>query len=304
MRIIFAGTPDFAVPCLQTLIDGPHEVVAVYSQPDRPAGRGRKLTASPVKQCAHQRGIAVYQPPTLKTQDAHDELSALQPDLMVVVAYGLILPAAILAIPRYGCINVHASLLPRWRGAAPIQRAILAGDSETGVTLMQMDAGLDTGPMLLQERVPIDPDTDAAELHETLALLGARMIVDALDRLEAEQLTGTPQPEEGATYAPKIDKGETRIDWSLPADELVRRVNAFSPYPGAWFELDGERVRVLSAEAKDGDGAPGTVLDERLTVACGDGALRLLGVQPAGKTAMAVESFLRGRTVPRGTVLV
>jgi methionyl-tRNA formyltransferase len=304
LRIAFMGTPEFALPALAALMEAGHEVACVYTQPPRPAGRGKKAQVSILHAFAVLNKLQVRYPESLRDAEAQAEFAALDLDVAVVAAYGLILPKPVLEAPRYGCLNIHASLLPRWRGAAPIQRAILAGDEETGVTIMQMDEGLDTGPMLLQERVPIGPDTDAAELHETLALLGARMIVDALDRLEAGRLAGTPQPELGVTYAAKVDKGETRIDWSLTAEELVRRVNAFSPYPGAWFELDGERVRVLSAEAKDGDGAPGTVLDERLTVACGDRALRILGLQLAGKSAMAAESFLRGHAVPRGTVLV
>jgi len=303
-RIAFMGTPDFALPALSALAEAGHDIACVYTQPPRPAGRGKRARISVVHAYAMLNRIPVRHPESLRDPEEQDEFAALDLDLAVVVAYGLILPKPALEAPRYGCFNIHASLLPRWRGAAPIQRAILAGDEETGVTIMRMDEGLDTGPMLLQERVPIGADTDSAELHETLALLGGRMIVEALDRLEAGQLAETPQPDEGVTYAAKIDKAETRIDWSLPADELVRRVNAFSPYPGAWFQLDGERVRVLSAEAKNGDGAPGTVLDGRLTVACGRGALRLLGVQPAGKTAMAAESFLRGRSVPRGTILI
>jgi len=303
-RIAFMGTPDFAVPALAALMEAGHEIACVYTQPPRPAGRGKRAQISIVHAFAVLNKLPVRHPESLRDAEVQAEFAALDLDLAVVAAYGLILPKPVLEAPRHGCLNIHASLLPRWRGAAPIQRAILAGDEETGVTIMRMEEGLDTGPMLLQERVPIDPDMDAAELHETLAMLGGRMIVRALDRLETGALTETPQPEEGVTWAAKIDKAETRIDWSLPAEELVRRVNAFSPYPGAWFDLDGDRIRVLSAEAKDGDGAPGTVLDNRLTVACGDGALRILGLQLAGKTAMAAESFLRGRQVPRGTVLV
>jgi len=303
-RIAFMGTPDFAVPALAALMEAGHEIACVYTQPPRPAGRGKRAQISIVHAFAVLNKLPVRHPESLRDAEVQAEFAALDLDLAVVAAYGLILPKPVLEAPRHGCLNIHASLLPRWRGAAPIQRAILAGDEETGVTIMRMDEGLDTGPMLLQEHVPIDPDMDAAELHETLAMLGGRMIVRALDRLEAGALTETPQPADGVTWAAKIDKAETRIDWSLSAEELVRRVNAFSPYPGAWFDLDGDRIRVLSAEAKDGDGAPGTVLDDRLTVACGDGALRILGLQLAGKTAMAAESFLRGRQVPRGTVLV
>ncbi|HEM46836.1 MAG TPA: methionyl-tRNA formyltransferase, partial [Alphaproteobacteria bacterium] len=229
--------------------------------------------------------------------------AALDLDLAVVAAYGLILPKAVLQAPRHGCLNIHASLLPRWRGAAPIQRAILAGDSETGITIMQMDEGLDTGPILLSESVPIGPRTNAGELHDTLAALGARLIVEALVRLAAGSLRPTPQPDEGATYAAKIDRSEMRIDWMRSAGELDRVVRAFAPAPGAWFELDGERIKVLAAEIADGAGSPGTVLDGRLTVACGDGALRLRTVQRAGRAPMAAEAFLRGRAVPAGTEL-
>ena len=302
-RIAFMGTPEFALPALAALIEAGHEVARVYTQPPRRAGRGRMARATPVHAFAAINDIEVRHPESLRDAAEQAEFAALDLDLAVVVAYGLILPKPILDAPRLGCLNIHASLLPRWRGAAPIQRAILAGDEETGVTIMRMDAGLDTGPMLMQERVAIGPDTDTAELHDALAMLGARMIVAALEGLAAGTLTETPQPETGVTYAEKIDKAETRIDWSRPAAELERQVNAFSPAPGAWFELGGERIRVLSAVAAAGEGAPGVVLDGRLTVACGDGALRLLGLQPAGKTAMAAESFLRGRSVPRGTVL-
>ena len=302
-RIAFMGTPEFALPALSALIEAGHEVACVYTQPPRAAGRGKMARATPVHAFAHMAGLEVRHPESLRDPNEQAAFAALKLDIAVVAAYGLILPKPILAAPRHGCLNIHASLLPRWRGAAPIQRAILAGDAESGVTIMQMDAGLDTGPMLLQERVPITPDTDAGELHDMLAALGAQMIVEALDRLRAGSLTETPQPADGVTYAAKIDKAETRLDWTRPAAELVRRINAFSPAPGAWFELDGERIRVLSAEAKAGEGEAGTVLDERLTVACGDGALRILGLQLAGKTAMAAESFLRGHAVPRGTVL-
>ena len=302
-RIAFMGTPEFAVPALAALVEAGHDIACVYTQPPRPAGRGRMARASVVHAFAVMNDIAVRHPESLRGAAEQAEFAALDLDLAVVVAYGLILPKPILDAPRLGCLNIHASLLPRWRGAAPIQRAILAGDRETGITIMRMDKGLDTGPMLMQERVPIGPDTDAAELHDALAMLGAQMIVSALERLEAGTLAETPQPDEGITYAAKIDKAETRIDWTLPATRLERQVNAFSPYPGAWFELDGERVKILSAEARTGEGEPGVVLDGRLTVACGDGALRLLGLQPAGKNAMAAESFLRGRAVPKGAVL-
>ncbi|MCC7046631.1 MAG: methionyl-tRNA formyltransferase [Alphaproteobacteria bacterium] len=309
MRLAFLGTPDFAVPALRALAQAGHDLVRVYTQPPRPAGRGHAERPSAVHRAAKELGIPVAHPVSLKDPAIQQDFAALGLDVGIVVAYGLILPRAVLDAPRLGCINIHASLLPRWRGAAPIQRAILAGDRETGVTIMQMDAGLDTGPMLLREAMPIAPDDTGGTLHDKLAALGARMIVEALARLEAGMLERTPQPAEGATYAAKIDKTETRLDWRRPADELVRVVRAFAPAPGAWFALPGpagaepERVRVLAAETDDGDGAPGTVLDETLTIACGAGALRPTLVQRAGKGAMATEAFLRGRGIPRRTVL-
>ena len=302
-RIAFMGTPDFAVPALVALIGAGHEVACVYTQPPRPAGRGKMARVTPVHAFAAMNDIDVHHPASLRDMAEQAAFAALDLDLAVVAAYGLILPKPVLEAPRHGCLNVHASLLPRWRGAAPIQRAILAGDAESGVTIMRMAEGLDTGPMLMRESVAIGTDTDAGELHDELAALGARMIVEALDRMEAGALSETPQPEAGVTYAAKIEKAETRIDWSRPAAELERQVRAFSPTPGAWFELDGQRVKVLAAAVAEGDAAPGIVLDDRLAVACGAGALRVQGLQYAGKAAMAAESFLRGRPVPRGTVL-
>ena len=302
-RIAFMGTPAFAVPALVALIEAGHEVACVYTQPPRPAGRGKTAQATPVHIFGLLNEIEVRHPESLRDADAQAEFAALDLDLAVVAAYGLILPKPVLDATRHGCLNIHASLLPRWRGAAPIQRAILAGDSESGVTIMRMEEGLDTGPMLLQERVAVGPDMDAGELHDELAGLGARLIVEALDRMQAGALSETRQPDAGVTYAAKVDKAETRIDWTRPAAELERQVRAFSPAPGAWFELDGRRVKVLAAAAVKGDGEPGTVLDARLTVACGRDALRIQGLQYAGKSAMAADSFLRGRAVPRGTVL-
>jgi len=302
-RIAYMGTPDFSVAALAALIEAGHEVACVYSQPPRPAGRGKKDRPSPVHEFAAERGIEVRHPETLRDEAEQAAFAALDLDLAVVAAYGLILPKAILEAPRHGCLNIHASLLPRWRGAAPIQRAILAGDRISGVTIMRMDEGLDTGPMLLRESVTIGPKTNAGRLHDDLAAMGARMIVEALAKLEAGKLEETPQPEEGVTYAAKIDKAETRIDWSRPAAEIERQLRAFAPLPGAWFELDGERIRALAGSAVSGRGKPGEALDDSLTVACGEGAIRLELVQRAGKGAMDTAAFLRGRPVPKGTVL-
>lgn len=302
MRIVFAGTPAFAVPSLRAA-HAHHEVVAVYTQPDRPAGRGRGLTPSPVKLEAIQRGIPVLQPLSLKKKSTQDALREMQPDVMIVVAYGLILPQAVLDIPQYGCWNVHASLLPRWRGAAPIQRAILAGDVETGVTIMQMDAGLDTGDMLLTQKVAITPRTTAGMLHDQLAETGARLIVEAVARYS--ELEHVKQPEIGVTYAAKLAKDEGRIDWTRPAVEIERQVRGLNPWPGVWCTLNEERLKVLetevTAEVTDGSEAPGTALDDALAVACGEGALRLTRVQRAGKAPMAAADLLRGFAVPKGS---
>lgn len=301
MRIVFAGTPEFAVASLGAAARH-HEVVAVYTQPDRPAGRGRGLMPSPVKLDAIARGIPVFQPESLKTPEAQQQLRDLQPDLMVVVAYGLILPRAVLAIPTHGCWNVHASLLPRWRGAAPIQRALLAGDDETGVAIMQMDRGLDTGAIFRVEAVPITPATTAAELHDTLAALGARMMVDVLAGVAAGRLQAQPQSAEGATYAHKLERDEGRLDWTQPAAALERAVRALNPWPGVWFEHASERIRVLAA-AVDAPTTlpPGTVIDDRLTIACGEGSLRLCKLQRAGRAPMPTDALLRGYPLPAGT---
>ena len=287
MRIVFAGTPEFAAQHLQALLDAGREVVAVYTQPDRPAGRGQKLMPSPVKQLALQHGIAVYQPQTLRDPAAQAELAALTPDLMVVVAYGLILPQVVLDTPRLGCINSHASLLPRWRGAAPIQRAIEAGDASSGVTVMQMEAGLDTGPMMLKVTTTITAEDTGGSLHDRLATLGSQAVVEAVTKLAAGELRGEVQDDSLATYAHKLNKDEARLDWSRPAVELERLVRAFNPWPICHSTLNGEALKIHAAQLGEGQGAPGSVLAadrSGLTVACGEGALRLTRLQlPGGK---------------------
>ncbi|EWC42349.1 methionyl-tRNA formyltransferase [Stutzerimonas stutzeri] len=287
LRIVFAGTPEFAAQHLQALLDAGRTIVAVYTQPDRPAGRGQKLMPSPVKQLAVQHGIPVLQPQTLRDPTAQTELAALQADLMVVVAYGLILPQAVLDMPRLGCINSHASLLPRWRGAAPIQRAIEAGDSESGVTVMQMEAGLDTGPMLLKVRTPISADDTGGTLHDRLAVLGAQAVVQAVDALADGTLAGEVQDDSLATYAHKLSKDEARVDWARPAIELERLIRAFHPWPICHSMLAGDALKIHAARLGEGQGEPGRILEaskEGLTVACGEGALLLTRLQlPGGK---------------------
>jgi methionyl-tRNA formyltransferase len=301
LRIVFAGTPEFSVPCLAACRASGAEVVAVYTQPDRPAGRGRKLTPSPVKQAALEAGIPVEQPESLKEAGSRERLAAYRPDLMVVVAYGLILPRKVLAIPRLGCWNVHASLLPRWRGAAPIQRAILAGDAESGVDLMQMEAGLDTGPVLLERRTPIGPDDTGGSLHDRLSALGADVLAEGLRRvLAGETLIATAQPESGVTYAHKLDKAEAQLDFLRPASELERQVRAFDPWPVAEGELAGERVRVWAAKAVDAPAGavPGTVIAanrDGIDIACGTGALRITAVQRAGGKRIGAADYLNAR---------
>jgi len=294
LRLAFMGTPDFAVPSLSALLDAGHEVACVYCQPPRPAGRGHHVQRSPVHVLAESRGLPVRTPKSLRPPEAQAEFAALGLDAAVVAAYGLILPVPVLDAPRLGCLNVHASLLPRWRGAAPIHRALLAGDAETGVTIMQVEAGLDTGPMLLAESVPITATATASSLHDQLAALGARMIVEALDGVAAGRLTATPQPAEGVTYAAKLEREEGRLDWTRPAADLERRVRALTPWPGVWFEAAGERVKVLAAEVVGGAAPPGTPLDDDLTIACGDGAIRLLKVQRQGRGVVDGGAFLRG----------
>jgi methionyl-tRNA formyltransferase len=300
LRLAFMGSPDFAVPALTALHDAGHTIAAVYCQPPRPAGRGHAVRLCAVQRTAEQLGLEVRTPVRLRRDDTvQGEFAALALDAAVVAAYGLILPPSMLAAPRLGCLNIHASLLPRWRGAAPIQAAILAGDAETGVTIMRMDAGLDTGPTLLREAVPITPTTTAAELHEALAVVGARLILRAL----AEDCCALPQPAEGACYAPKLTRADARIDWAAPAVEIERRVRAFDPWPGTFTLLDGAPLKVLRAVLAEGNGAPGAVLDDRLTVACGSGALRLTRVQLAGRAPLDTGAFLRGHAVPAGTRL-
>lgn len=298
MRIVFAGTPEFAAQHLQALLDAKRQVVAVYTQPDRPAGRGQKLMPSPVKQLALQHGIPVYQPQTLRDPAAQAELDGLQADLMVVVAYGLILPQAVLDMPRLGCINSHASLLPRWRGAAPIQRAIEAGDTESGVTVMQMEAGLDTGPMLLKVSMPITREDTGGTLHDRLAELGSRAVIEAAAALEAGTLKGEVQDDGLATYAHKLNKDEARLDWQRPAVELERLVRAFNPWPICHSSLDGAPVKIHAAQLSTGQGAPGQIIEaskDGLKVACGEGSLTLTRLQLPGGKALAVSDLFNSR---------
>ena len=308
LRIIFMGTPDFSVPTLSEIVAAGHEVVAVYSQPPRRSGRGMAETPSPVHAFADKCGLPVLNPVSLRDDAAQAAFVAHAADVAVVVAYGLILPQPVLDAPAHGCLNLHGSSLPRWRGAAPIQRAIMAGDTETAAMVMRMEAGLDTGPICLGEQITIGPNMTAGELHDDMAARGADLMVRALAALERGSLDCKPQPDEGVTYAAKIEKGETRIDFSQPAAEVHNHIRGLSPFPGAWFELvtDGkaERVKVLRSELADGQpGTPGEVLDEQLTVACGGGAVRLVSLQRAGKKAMGAEEFLRGRAVKKGEEL-
>lgn len=299
MRLAFLGSPAFSLPALHALHEC-HQIAAVYCQPPRPAGRGQLLTPCPVGTEAARLGLEVRSPLKLRGDPAALEaFRALDLDAAVVVAYGLILPQAMLDAPRLGCLNIHASLLPRWRGAGPIQAAVLAGDAETGVTIMQMEAGLDTGPMLLREAVPIGPGTTAATLHDALAALGARLVLRTLD----ERPASVPQPAEGVTYAPKLSRADGRIDWTRPAAALDRQVRGLVPWPGAWTTLEGETLKVLAAAPEAGSGPAGTALDDRLLIACGDGALRLVRVQSPGRGPMPADAMLRGRRIPAGTRL-
>ena len=308
LRIIFMGTPDFSVPTLRALKDAGHDIVAVYSQPPRPGGRrGLDLQKSPVHQAAELLGLPVFTPVNFKDEADRDRFRQFEADVAVVVAYGLLLPEAILSGTRLGCYNGHASLLPRWRGAAPIQRAIMAGDLKTGMMVMKMDKGLDTGPVALTREVEIDANMTAGELHDQLMHVGARAMVEAMGRLEAGDLPLTPQPEEGVLYASKIDKNETRIEFSHPASEVHNHIRGLSPFPGAWFEVEingrTERVKVLSSELAEGHGETGTVLDGQLTIACAGGAVRLTRLQKAGGKPLAAADFLRGTPLPAGTRL-
>jgi methionyl-tRNA formyltransferase len=309
LRLVFMGTPDFAVPTLLEIVGAGHDVVAVYTRAPQPAGRrGLELLPSPVAREAERFGLPVFTPQSLKGPEAAEAMRAHGADAAVVVAYGLILPKTILDVFPLGCFNLHASLLPRWRGAAPIHRAIMAGDHETGVMAMKMEEGLDTGPVAIAERVmaeraPIGADMTTGELHDMLAPRGAKLMLVALSALERGTLQLTPQPDEGATYAAKIDKGETRIDWTKPWGEVHNHCRGLSPFPGAWFELAGSRVKVLRTTVGEGKGSPGTVLDDKLTIACGEGAVRLVELQRAGKQPMQADEFLRGTPVARGTVV-
>ncbi|OYX45003.1 MAG: methionyl-tRNA formyltransferase [Rhodobacterales bacterium 32-67-9] len=294
MRVIFMGTPDFSVPALEAVVAA-HEVVCVYCQPPRPAGRGKKDRPSPVQAKAEALGLPVRHPVGLKTPEAQAEFAALKADVAVVVAYGLILPQAVLDAPAKGCLNIHASLLPRWRGAAPIHRAIMAGDAETGVSIMRMEAGLDTGPVILSEGTGIGAEETTADLHDRLSGMGARLIVEALARLDV--LVPVPQPEAGVTYAAKIDKAEARVDWTRPAGEVDRLIRGLSPFPGAWVEIGGERVKLLRSRLAPGEGAPGAVLSG-FTVACGEGAVEVTEAQREGKRPMPAAEVLRGLVLP------
>lgn len=307
LRVVFMGTPDFAVPALVEIIGQGHEVLAVYSQPPRRSGRGQEVRPSPVHAQADTLGIPVFTPDSLKADDSVAAFRGLDADVAVVIAYGMLLPKPILDAPVHGCLNVHASLLPRWRGAAPIQRAIMAGDGETGVMVMRMEEGLDTGPVAMAERTPIGENETAGSVHDRLSRLGADLIVRALAGLSRDALTFTPQADDGVSYARKIDKAEARIDWSRPASDVHNQIRGLSPFPGAWFELDRdgkrERVKVLEAAVIDADGPPGTVLDDALSIACGHGGVALRRLQRAGKAALPAAEFQRGVALAKGTVL-
>ncbi|SIO52051.1 methionyl-tRNA formyltransferase [Rhodovulum sp. ES.010] len=295
MRVVFMGTPEFSVPVLEALVTAGHEIAAVYCQPPRPAGRGKKDRPSPVQARAEALRLLVRHPGSLRTPEEQAAFADLDADVAVVVAYGLILPQPVLNAPRHGCLNIHASLLPRWRGAAPIHRAVMAGDAETGICIMRMEAGLDTGPVLLREVTPIGAEETTGDLHDRLSSMGARLIVEALNRLP--DLAPDPQPETGVTYAEKIDKAEARVDWTCTAAEVARHINGLSPFPGAWCEAGGERLKLLRARAVEGAGAPGTVLGG-LRIACGEGAVDLLQAQRQGKRPMSADEILRGFRLP------
>ena len=307
MRIIFMGTPDFSVPTLAALIEAGHEIVAVYCQPPRRAGRGKKERLTPVHAFAQERGLEVRTPVSLRKLEPRKAFEALEADVAVVVAYGLILGPKVLAAPHHGCLNLHGSLLPRWRGAAPIQRAIMAGDRQSGIEVMRMEAGLDTGPVCLSATTQIGADMTAGELHDDLMVRGARLMVRALEKLQSGQLTCAAQPQDGITYAHKIEKSETRIDWSQPAQQVHNHIRGLSPFPGAWFELENkgkiERIKVLRCALDKGEGETGLLLDDALLVGCGEGVIRLLQLQRAGKRPMSAKQLLRGFSLPKGTLL-
>ncbi|MEM6489222.1 MAG: methionyl-tRNA formyltransferase [Pseudomonadota bacterium] len=307
MRVVFMGTPAFAVPVLEAVVAAGHTVPAVYTQPPRPAGRGKRPRPSPVAQAAAAHGVAVRAPGRFRDPGVVEDFAALAPDIAVVVAYGQMLPQAALDVPRLGCLNAHASLLPRWRGAAPIQRAVMAGDTQTGVCVMRMEAGLDTGPVLARAAVPIRPADTAGGLHDALSALSARLMVDVLARLAAGPVPAEPQPAAGVTYAAKIEKAEARIDWARPAAAVSAHIRGLSPFPGAWCAVAGERVKVLMAEVADAattpSAPPGTVLDAALTVACGTGAVRLTRLQRAGRGPQDAATLLRGFAIPPGTTI-
>ena len=300
MRIVFMGTPEFSVTVLDALVAAGHEIACVYTQPPRPAGRGQAERPSPVHARAAAMRVPVRHPKSLRAPQAQEDFAALDADIAVVVAYGLILPQAVLDAPTRGCLNIHASLLPRWRGAAPIQRAIMAGDPETGVCIMQMEAGLDTGPVLLRKAIPIGAAETAGALHDRLAALGAVAITQALDDLDS--LTPIEQPETGITYAQKIDKSEARVDWTRPAAEIDRQIRGLSPFPGAWTMIAGKRVKLLSSRLAQGSGLPGTILSD-LTIACGQDAVEITEVQPEGKPRMSTQAYLRGARIAPGILL-
>ena len=301
MKVVFMGTPDFSVPVLDALVEAGHEVVCVYCQPPRPAGRGKKDRPTPVHARAEALGLPVRHPVSLKGEAEQAEFAALGADIAVVVAYGLILPQAILDAPTKGCLNIHASLLPRWRGAAPIHRAIMSGDAATGICIMQMEAGLDTGPVLLRKETPIGETETTDQLHDRLSTMGAECIVEALSTLDT--LTPEVQPEEGVTYASKIDKAEAAVDWAKPANEISRQIRGLATFPGAWTTHKGERIKLLGAELAEGQGAAGTVIGPALTVACAEGAVRITKAQRAGKGAQDIDTFLRGWPIETGEVL-
>jgi methionyl-tRNA formyltransferase len=300
LRLIFMGTPDFAVPTLIELAARGHDIAAIYTRAAKPAGRGMDVQVTPVEREARRLALAVHTPRTLKDSDAQKAFRAHDADAAVIVAYGLLLPKPVLEAPRFGCFNVHASLLPRWRGAAPVNRAIMAGDAQSGVTIMKMNEGLDTGAMAMAERMPIGADMTAGELHDALSRLGADLMLRVLVAAERDSLSLTPQPEAGVTYAEKISKSETRIDWTKSWKQVHDHIRGLSPHPGAWFEIDSARVKALRSTKGNGTGAPGTVLGNRLTIACGEGAVQLVEVQRAGKQPMGAEEFLRGTPVKAG----